>query len=355
MRFFADLSDPKSDPTDLCAKRISNADFFLRIFYGRPSPTGKDLNNFSFFRRLAANNQPLVEMVAPEYHEEDGHSTGSSSTQLPSQHPLRHRFQERHGGGIDYSTVPPTPLSQGNHLLSPVRTQSSSRRYNLRSTPERVAALDTVSVVGAGGGVAVSGVIVGGVPVSTLDVAGSGVAVGNMQRVRGGRVPRTGRGAAGRGSRRSRQSTGGTAGSLARGGVRNYTPAEIDSLLLTIKAICPIGNDHWETVAQLHSNRYAVCGRTAESLKRKFSSLASTQPSSGNPSMPRPVLVAKEIREAINRRAGITDADLSDFFDDGEVFDEELDDGDEVLNNHPPHEITVATNGSCHRDAARAQ
>jgi hypothetical protein len=126
--------------------------------------------------------------------------------------------------------------------------------------------------------------------------------------------------------------------------VRNYTPAKIDSLLLTIKAICPIGNDHWETVAQLHSNHYAVCARTAESLKRKFSSLASTQPSSGNPSMPRPVLLAKEIHEAINRRAGITDADLSDFFDDGEEFDEELDDEDEVLNNNPPHEITVATN-----------
>jgi len=89
-------------------------------------------------------------MVAPEYHEEDGHSTGSSSTQLPSQHPLRHRFQERHGGGIDYSTVPPTPLSQRNHLLSPVRTQSPSRRYNLCSTPERVAALDSGSVAGAG-------------------------------------------------------------------------------------------------------------------------------------------------------------------------------------------------------------
>jgi hypothetical protein len=199
--------------------------------------------------------------------------------------------------------VPPTPISHRNHLLSPVRTESPSHGYNLRSTPERVAALDSGIVVGSGGGVAVSGVVVGGAP----------VAVGNQQRVRGGRVPRTGRGAAGRGGRRSRQSTGATAGGLARGGVRNYTPAEIDSLLLTIKAICPIGNDHWETVAQLHSNRYAVCGRTAESLRRKFSSLASTQPSSGNPSKPRPVALAKEIHEAINRRAGITDADLSDF------------------------------------------
>jgi hypothetical protein len=126
--------------------------------------------------------------------------------------------------------------------------------------------------------------------------------------------------------------------------VKNYTPAEVESLLLTIKAVCPIGNDHWETVAQLHSNRYAVCGRTAESIKRKFSSLASTQPSSGNPSMPHPVALAKEIHEAINRRAGITDADMSDFFDNGDEFDEDFEDGDEVLDNSPPHEITVATN-----------
>jgi cell division protein FtsX len=60
--------------------------------------------------------------------------------------------------------------------------------------------------------------------------------------------------------------------------------------------------------------------------------------------MPCPVALAKEIHEAINRRAGITDADLSDFFEDCEEFDEELDDGDEVLDNNPPHEITVATN-----------
>jgi len=54
--------------------------------------------------------------------------------------------------------------------------------------------------------------------------------------------------------------------------------------------------------------------------------------------------LAKKIHEAINRRAGITDADLSDFFDDGEEFDEELEEGDELLDINPPHEITVATN-----------
>jgi hypothetical protein len=60
--------------------------------------------------------------------------------------------------------------------------------------------------------------------------------------------------------------------------------------------------------------------------------------------MPHPVLLVKVIQEAINRRAGITDADMSVFFDDDDEFDEDFDDGDEVLDNNPPHEITVATN-----------
>jgi len=121
--------------------------------------------------------------------------------------------------------------------------------------------------------------------------------------------------------------------------VKNYSAAEVDSLLQTIKAVCPIGNEHWEVVAELHSNRYAVCGRTAESIKRKFSSLASTQPSSGNPTMPPAVALAKEIREAISHRAGITDADLSDFFEEEEEEEEEY-----ILGTVMPNKITVSTN-----------
>jgi hypothetical protein len=100
-----------------------------------------------------------------------------------------------------------------------------------------------------------------------------------------------------------------------------------------------IGNDHWEVVPKLHSNHYAVCGRTAESIKRKFSSLASTQPNSCNPTMLPAVAVAKEIREHINHKAGITDADLSDVF---EYEEEEEEEG--VNNNLPPQEIAASTN-----------
>jgi hypothetical protein len=121
----------------------------------------------------------------------------------------------------------------------------------------------------------------------------------------------------------------------------------VESLLETIRAVCPIGNNSWELVAELHSNRYAVCGRTAESIKRKFSSLASTQPSTGNPAVPRPVAMAKEIREAIDQRAGITDLDQSDFFEEGEEGeedDENYEEGVDQRKNLPPQEITVSTN-----------
>jgi hypothetical protein len=154
---------------------------------------------------------------------------------------------------------------------------------------------------------------------------------GTVGRAVGARIGRggIGRAVAGGGGRvpgggRTPQSTGPAAGGTARGGVKNYSAAEVDSLLQTIWAICPIGNEHWEVVAELHSNRYAVCGRTAESIRRKFSSLASTQPSSGNPTMPPAVALAKEIREAISHRAGITDADLSDVLELEEEEEEEV-------------------------------
>jgi len=229
--------------------------------------------------------------------------------------------------------------------MSPVRTETPSHGYTLRATPERIeregSQGDGFGRAVAGGDGGVAGAVAGG------DVTGSGggrvggrsvvggaggdarrgaagtaaarLVGGTVGRSVGARIGRggIGRAVAGGGGRvpgggRTRQSTGAAAGGTARGGVKNYSAAEVDSLLQTIWAICPIGNEHWEVVAELHSNRYAVCGRTAESIKRKFSSLASTQPSSGNPTMPPAVALAKEIREAISHRAGITDADLSD-------------------------------------------
>jgi hypothetical protein len=207
----------------------------------------------------AANNQPAVKM-----EEEDGdYHSNSSSTQLPSQHLFRNRdHRERrerhghHGGGVDFSTVPTTPLSNCRHLMSPVRQStdgdsSASHHYLLWSTPEwlaasgscsggevgsRVASRGSVvsggipgSVVGGGipgsvvsGGIPAAGVVVagvaggGGIP-SVVDVGTGGVGVASGGG-RGGRVGRGGggRGSGGGGTRQTRQPTENAAGGTAR-------------------------------------------------------------------------------------------------------------------------------------------
>jgi hypothetical protein len=45
-------------------------------------------------------------------------------------------------------------------------------------------------------------------------------------------------------------------------------------------------------------------------------SSSQVQPGSGNLTVPPLILQAKQIREAVNFKAGVTDADVSDFFDD---------------------------------------
>jgi hypothetical protein len=55
--------------------------------------------------------------------------------------------------------------------------------------------------------------------------------------------------------------------------------------------------------------------------------------------MPPAVALAKEIREAISHRAGITDANLSDFFEEEEEEEEEY-----ILGTVMPNKITVSTN-----------
>jgi len=161
----------------------------------------------------AANNQLAVKMVVPDYHEEDGHSTASSSTQLPSQNPLRQHFWERLGGGTDLSTVPPTPLNHRHHLLSPVRTETPSHGYTLRATPERIeregSQGDGFARAVAGGDRGVAGAVAGG------DVTGSGGGRVGGRGVIGGAGGDARRGAAGTAAARV---VGGDAGRLGAGG-----------------------------------------------------------------------------------------------------------------------------------------
>jgi hypothetical protein len=113
----------------------------------------------------------------------------------------------------------------------------------------------------------------------------------------------------------------GTAPPNLCGGIKNYSEFEVSSLLQCIRRVVPIGNNQWELVAELHRMQFSKFSRTADSIKRKFSSLANQQPGTGDQSIPPLVKLAKEIREVINIKAGVSDADVSDFFVDEEVED----------------------------------
>jgi len=111
-----------------------------------------------------------------------------------------------------------------------------------------------------------------------------------------------------------------------RAGVRNYSSDELDRMLQCIRTVLPTGNGMWELVAQLHGNYFPDCNQNAVSIKKKFYQLANKQPTTGNPNIPPSVALAKEIREEINTKAGVTDADVSDLFDDGVAADDYDDD-----------------------------
>jgi hypothetical protein len=112
------------------------------------------------------------------------------------------------------------------------------------------------------------------------------------------------------------------------------------SLLHCIQWVLPLGNDSWQLVADLHAIQYAHCDRTALSIKKKYLKLANEQPSSGNPTMAQSTLLAKEIKEAINIKAGVTNPDVTD------IFEEELQPEDELPSSTVPTTVSALTVGT---------
>jgi hypothetical protein len=151
--------------------------------------------------------------------------------------------------------------------------------------------------------------------------------------------------ACGRGTGTAAVAVSGGAGIVNDGGMRNYTDTKVSLMLQCICRVLPIGNDQRELVAELHGNQFSYCSRTAESICQKFSSLANQQPSTGDPSLPHLVAKAKEIREIINVKAGVSDADVSEFFVDEDFGDpvectaeeQQLEEEQPVEQPSPPH------------------
>jgi hypothetical protein len=55
-----------------------------------------------------------------------------------------------------------------------------------------------------------------------------------------------------------------------RGGVKNYSSKEIFALFESISRVLPMGNEHWELVADLHSVHFANCNQSGDSIKKNL-------------------------------------------------------------------------------------
>jgi hypothetical protein len=109
-------------------------------------------------------------------------------------------------------------------------------------------------------------------------------------------------------------------------GSKNFGNDELNSLLELIEKMLPTGSEFWDLVCELHRERYENMNRNAVSIKKKFYKLANEKPGTGNPTISAITLKAKQIKEAINVKAGVTDADVSEFFDEY-PRDDDIDEG----------------------------
>jgi len=257
-------------------------------------------------------------MPSNRHDNEDGHST-SSSTRSPD------------NWRSNQSTVPGTPVVRTSFFLqrSPVATQQQGR-YFLRSSPPRVATAEIVTAaVSNTASAASTAAAVSSTAASDAASISAAAGIAALSRVASQGIAAAGRGS-GRGSRSrvigsAAVARGGGATAVNRGGTKNYSDQEVEYMLQCIRCVLPLGHEMWDRVAELHGVHWPMQGRTAESLKRKFQTLANQQPGTGNPNIPPLVAKAKEIREAINISAGVTDADVSEFFDepDGGLLDDD--------------------------------
>jgi hypothetical protein len=109
---------------------------------------------------------------------------------------------------------------------------------------------------------------------------------------------------------------------------KHWKPAEVDQLLSSCDKILPRGQNEWNQVyldynrnRPLQSDGSLFVERDEESLRNKFKTLRSSTKPTGDPNIPEPVLRAKRIQTAIERKIavsnmddGIDKDDLDDFY-----------------------------------------
>ncbi len=75
-----------------------------------------------------------------------------------------------------------------------------------------------------------------------------------------------------------------------------FIKKELESLLMAIDEIVPVGNPEWEHIWEMHNScYYPNQDHTVESLKHKFQELAKKKMPTGDPKCPPHVVFAKHI------------------------------------------------------------
>ena len=94
------------------------------------------------------------------------------------------------------------------------------------------------------------------------------------------------------------------------GGASQYTKAETMILLEAVREYEPIGQIAWKSVANAFNRQVTEeRERDSRSLRNKFNSLVSAKEPTGDPNIPQPILMAKEINQKITVAADMVDAE----------------------------------------------
>lgn len=117
-------------------------------------------------------------------------------------------------------------------------------------------------------------------------------------------------------------------GPKGRGKGKNFTSSELDTMLIVVEKLLPMGGDHWDQVTMEYNKKVSADRiRNAESLRKKFKTLRNVK----KPDCPIEVKRAKRAQYSIEAKMGIETLESGDENDeDGKMTEESSseDDGD---------------------------
>ncbi|VEU37542.1 unnamed protein product [Pseudo-nitzschia multistriata] len=89
-----------------------------------------------------------------------------------------------------------------------------------------------------------------------------------------------------------------------RTGTVNYSEEELEDLMEVIVEELPIDSEQWNTVVARHAVKYPF-DRSKKSIRNKYNAIKKKRSSTGNPNMPRYVMLARRAHYLIGRKANL--------------------------------------------------